>query len=105
MNEQTKRRLVNNEQLAREKNEAATKGLKKYFRKDKSLQSTPVSFECECADSACKETILISIQDYEKKHKKRNEFVVVPGHNVPTIENVVAESIHYDTVKKPSLKS
>jgi len=55
---------------------------------------------CECADGQCVERITMSIDDYEALRAEATTFAVVPGHEVPQVEAVVARRDGYLIVQK-----
>lgn len=57
-------------------------------------------FLCECASHECIETIPMAVEDYEAIRSVSNRFLVLPGHVVPEVERVVAESERYIVVEK-----
>jgi hypothetical protein len=56
---------------------------------------------CECAE-ACGGTVSISFAEWDGVHRSPNRFVVVPGHEDPAVERIVARDEHYVTVEKPA---
>jgi hypothetical protein len=55
---------------------------------------------CECADTFCLASLTITPEAYEEVRGQANRFVVLPGHIVPEVENVVAEEHGYIIVEK-----
>ena len=55
---------------------------------------------CECADTFCLDSLTITPEAYEEVRGQANRFVVLPGHIVPEIEDVVAEGEGYVVVEK-----
>jgi hypothetical protein len=55
---------------------------------------------CECADTFCLKSLTITPEAYEDIRSQANRFVVLPGHIVPEVENVVAEEDGYFVVEK-----
>ncbi len=55
---------------------------------------------CECTNSACLETILLTLDDYEAVRSIPTHFIVAPGHDVPEIERVVTTNARYTVVAK-----
>ncbi len=107
----SERRLVENEAVFRELNQKIHKGYKhtnKLAREDNQpdflVKSTeldkPLYFFCECADEKCVDRIKINMREYNKIHEERDNFVVLPGHNIAAIERIVAERAGYTVVKK-----
>jgi hypothetical protein len=52
--------------------------------------SRSLPFHCECGSRGCVETIEIPPARYESIVQERYHFVVIPGHEEPRIERVVA---------------
>jgi hypothetical protein len=85
-------RLARNQTLFREVNErlvAMTDG-----------QGDWVAFLCECSRVDCAETIELSQDEYNKVRARATTFVIVPGHETPEVEDVVASNGRYDIVEK-----
>jgi hypothetical protein len=59
-----------------------------------------VEFLCECANTACIETIHLSIADYERIRSSPTRFPIRVGHDFPEFENVVEASDGYAVVEK-----
>ena len=57
-------------------------------------------FHCECSDSACLEQIDVAPAIYEAVLSERHQFIVVPGHEVPTIEEIVEDHSTFLVVEK-----
>ncbi len=57
-------------------------------------------FYCECADEKCIERIPIKPSTYEKIHKNKFRFIIVPGHLVREIERSVKTTKIYQIVEK-----
>jgi hypothetical protein len=55
---------------------------------------------CECGDATCTETIPMTMSDYEIVRSDARQFVVLPGHEVPDLENVVARNDTFLVVQK-----
>ncbi|CAN5164188.1 hypothetical protein BH09PAT3_BH09PAT3_3360 [soil metagenome] len=99
-NNEHKKRLVQNEAVFRKWNESIH-GLDKDNKATSSFNPSQKSkFLCECADENCAETITLNYEDYGNIHKKRDEFVIIPGHEVALVESVVLERPSYLVVRK-----
>jgi hypothetical protein len=61
---------------------------------------TAMSFKCECSNKDCDETISMSIEEYQRVHSKTSQFVVLPNHVNPELEEVVATFSNYVLVGK-----
>ena len=55
-------------------------------------------------DPACIQAIELPLADYERAVKPPDQFVVVPGHEDPSVERVIEEDRDYLVVSKPDLK-
>ena len=105
----SKRRLAENEvyfrkvneqveaQLASIKDLATEEGKQHHIYDD---ASTLFHFYCECSDENCRKRIAISLNDYNTHHKQNDQFIIIPGHEVPIIEKVVHKRIDFWTVRK-----
>jgi hypothetical protein len=107
----SERRLAENEVMFRELNEKIQSGVSETNRlaiedeqpefaipdsgRDETLQ-----FFCECADEKCTERVALSLRNYKDIHTARDQFVIVPGHQVPIVESIVSEHPGYLVVRK-----
>jgi hypothetical protein len=83
------RRLAQNEALFREVNErinVAAEGRRNYV--------------CECANRECTFEVPISRADYESIRRDPRQFVVLPGHQMPEVEDVVLVHDDFLVVRK-----
>ena len=55
---------------------------------------------CECGDASCIDRFNIKSDDYEELRRDVHRFAVVPGHQKPEVEQVVAERKGYVVVLK-----
>jgi hypothetical protein len=62
--------------------------------------STPLPFHCECSDASCVATLSVVPSDYERVLNERFRFMVIPGHQDPSVERVVARHADYLVVEK-----
>ena len=88
-------RLAKNEALFRDLNErierAAGSG---------NPSTDKFGFVCECANDTCFDLIHLSIYEYERLRGNPLRFMVVPGHEMPEIEEIVEENEGYLFIKK-----
>jgi hypothetical protein len=87
-------RISRNEVLFRQVNEQIEKiqaggGVKGRF-----------DFLCECGDKDCIEALSLTLLEYEAVRSEPTQFVVVPGHEVPGIEQTVQSGDRYSVVRK-----
>ena len=60
-------------------------------------------FLCECADPGCTDRVALTVQEYEAIRTRPTRFVLVPGHNAPEFERVVAGADDHLVVDKIGL--
>jgi hypothetical protein len=69
-------------------------------RSSEELQrSRAIDLACECTDETCTERVTMTIGEYEQVRADSNSFFVLPGHNVPDVEEVREETA-YVVVRK-----
>ena len=57
-------------------------------------------FVCECGNLGCSETVDLAISEYEEVRSGFERFLVVPGHQIEEIEDVVEHHDSYLVVAK-----
>ena len=104
----SERRMVENEAVFRRLNEQANQRIKetqKVAMEEDQASFIPedglqLHFYCECADENCTKRIVININEYRKIHNKRDYFIVIPGHEVASIERMTHSEPEYLVVQK-----
>lgn len=91
-------RLADNEALFREVNERVARVAEQFVEVDSTAD--PVEFNCECGRAGCTEQIALTLVEYEAVRAVPTQFAVVPGHELPEIERVVARHPSYLVVDK-----
>jgi hypothetical protein len=84
-------RAAENQSLFREINERI---------EDLAADAAFQTFVCECADTECAEGISATLEEYEAVRRDPNRFVVLAGHDIPGVEDVVAATERYVVVSK-----
>lgn len=56
---------------------------------ERHVQSRSEYYYCECADPNCRENVVLGKFEYERCRADPGHFVIVPGHEVPTMETVL----------------
>jgi hypothetical protein len=89
------RRIGLNEALFREVNE-------RIERVTETLQVTSetIAILCECGNDSCTERVDVSLEDYERIRGESDLFFVIPGHEIPDVEDVVETNDGWDVVRK-----
>jgi hypothetical protein len=86
-------RLARNEAMFRSVNE----------RVEEVVQSGPgeeIDFLCECGNAECTEKVTLTRGEYEQIRSDATQFAVVPGHEIPEIEEIVLRKDRYLVVRK-----
>jgi hypothetical protein len=88
-------RIARNESRFREINEQLETDLRR-------LPGDPeiVSFVCECGNRACADLVQMTFEEYERVRSDSHTFVVVPGHEMPEVEEVVQRTERFHVVAK-----
>ena len=94
MDERT-RRVGENEAIYREVNERITELTDRFEIADERIE-----FVCECGDGGCIERISLTPGAYERVRENGRRFALVPGHQIPDLEDVVEEHADYLVVEK-----
>ena len=93
--EARRKRIAGNESLFRAINETIED-----VSHDFGLVTQSMAIICECGDIICTQQIEIELQAYEDVRSDPTWFVVVPGHEVADVEDVVAHHPGFDVVCK-----
>lgn len=104
----TQRRQIENEMIFRRANEKITANLEMLEAMNKEDGNPtpilngdlPLHFKCECSDENCGQRIALKLVDYQRIHADRSCFIIKPGHQVISIEEVVRKEKDYSVVVK-----
>jgi hypothetical protein len=92
--DERERRLAQNEALFREVNERVSSS-----GTDRSPAASH-DYLCECSNPDCTFQITLGASEYEAVRVDPRQFVVLPGHYMPEIEDLVTETDRYWIVRK-----
>ena len=92
--DERERRLAQNEALFRDVNERVEN-----VSRD-SRSNVPYEFLCECANRDCTFHISLPLSVYESVRAESTQFIVLPLHYTPEVEDLVAEEETYWVVRK-----
>ena len=81
------------EAIFREVNEAIA-------RTAENFESKKADFVCECADPDCAHRVTATLESYEEVRSDGTHFLLVPGHEEPTVERVIRQAPGYWVVEK-----
>ena len=62
--------------------------------------ASELDFACECENADCVKTISMPVAEFAAIEQLENQFVVLPGHEVPEVEDTVAERDGFILVSK-----
>jgi hypothetical protein len=86
-------RVAQTEAAFREVNEAIAKTANRFHADE-------ADFVCECADPDCAHRVTADLDAYEEVREDGTHFLLAPGHDEPSIERVVEETVEYTVVEK-----
>jgi mannose-1-phosphate guanylyltransferase len=89
-------RLATNEARFREINERVERDLEPLTDSPEEL----LTFVCECGRRNCTDAIALSIAEYESARRDATRFVVVSGHEIEDVEDVIERTDRYAIVRK-----
>jgi hypothetical protein len=98
--ESSPRRLRENEELMERINERLDEQTEQIREEDGDAPDAPIAFFCECSDLACRERIAMTPAEFRDVHRDPERFVLVPGHEVPRVEEVVERRDDHLVVRK-----
>jgi hypothetical protein len=97
--------IAENEVVLREVNERIAEKTSDLEARGLAGRDDTSEYLCSCGRPDCDESIELTLEEFETAHAREDQFVVVPGHHVPTIEDVIARHDSYAVVrKKPGYK-
>ena len=88
-------RIAENEAAFRNVNERLEGDIKQYADPGERFD-----FVCECGEESCHARIPLSLAEYEAVRRDSRTFVVVPGHEIPDVEDVIAAGRGHSVVRK-----
>jgi hypothetical protein len=88
------RRIAHNESVFRDVNERIAGG---HWPGD---SDGVVSFRCECGSLGCNQLLEVTLAVYEQVREDPRRFLLIPGHEIPGVEVVVAAEGGYIVVEK-----
>lgn len=70
------------------------------FAKVATKPEQPTRFLCECWAMECAEHVTLSLADYFIVHARHDQFVIAPGHDMPSVEHVTERRDDWWVVRK-----
>jgi len=92
-------RIAGNEVVLRAVNERIAE--KTFDLESRGLTSSDETSEylCACGRPDCTESMNLTLAEFRKAHERVDQSIVVPGHHLPAIEDVVDEHDGYAVVR------
>jgi hypothetical protein len=105
MAEAAAERIAQNEIVLRNVNEKIAEKTSDLEARGLAARDETSEYLCSCGRPDCDQSIRLTLDEFEKAHERDDQFIVALGHDVPTIEDVVAAYETYSVVrKKPGFK-
>jgi hypothetical protein len=99
MKERLERR-ARNESLFREVNDRIEELSENVEAQGIAPEGGLVEFHCECGRDGCAERVHMTVAEYQRVRADNDRFVLVPGHETPEMEAVVASAERFLVVDK-----
>ena len=64
------------------------------------LTDETIHIVCECGSLECQERLVVPLATYERIRSDPALFFVIPGHEIPSTEDVIEETPRYFVVRK-----
>lgn len=96
----SERRLVENEMLFRSTNREVQRRVKRDLAAKQEPATLELHFYCECSRFYCRDRIKLSVDEYESATENERQFIVLPGHENPTVEKIIRKAAGYTVVEK-----
>jgi GH24 family phage-related lysozyme (muramidase) len=83
-------------------NERSFRTINRRLREDleRGGEDGAVAFVCECGHMACHASIELTSAQYAEIHRRGDQFVALPDHVLPEVEDVVDRGTAYVVVRK-----
>jgi hypothetical protein len=63
-------------------------------------RSRTIDLACECMDESCTKRVTMTLAEYERIRSDSNRFLVLRGHDVADVEEIIDEQADYVVVSK-----
>jgi hypothetical protein len=93
-------RIAENEVVLREVNERIAEKTSDLEARGLTATGETSQYLCSCGRPDCDASIELTLEEFQQAHLEKDYFVVSPGHQVPAIEDVVAQHPTYAVVRK-----
>jgi hypothetical protein len=94
------RRLRANEELMEELNRRMERAIGEIREEDDDEPDAPIAFLCECSHLDCRERIHLEPSRFDRIHRDPEQFILVPGHEIPDVERIVDQFGDFLVVRK-----
>ncbi len=93
-------RLARNESFFREVNERIHRVADGFTEGVQDADEHAYEYLCECSRTSCSDRISLTLAEYEHVRAEGKRFVLVPGHELAAVEEVVAREDEHVLVEK-----
>jgi hypothetical protein len=93
-------KIATNEGLFREVNDRVEEVAQEIGKREPDRETGEADFLCECGHEACTETVRMTVAEYENVRSDETLFVVFPGHEDASVEDVGERHERYVVVRK-----
>ena len=60
----------------------------------------PIEFVCECGHIECTASVRLTVEEYERVRQDPVTFAMLPGHEIPDVEDVLFANERYAVARK-----
>ena len=89
------RRIADNESRFRDINERLERDLRRL-----PVDGEPVEFVCECGRLECTQSVLLTLDEYERVRQDPTTFAMLHGHEIDDVEDVLYDCERYVIARK-----
>jgi hypothetical protein len=93
-------RMRQNEELMEELNRRMERMLEEIRDEEDDDPDAPIAFLCECSHLDCRERIQLEPSRFDRIHRDKDVFILVPGHEIPDVERIVDQERDFLIVRK-----
>jgi hypothetical protein len=93
--DERRRRIAEHEVRFRDINERLHEGIVGVVEADELID-----FLCECGAADCRDGLRVTLGEYEAVRSSSRQFAVVPGHEIPDVEDVIRREDRFVVVRK-----
>jgi hypothetical protein len=93
-------RISRDEAFLRDVNDRIEEVSQAFSKGDEDPGAAAAEFLCECGDGQCRESLRMTVSEYESIRRDRALLIVFPKHEDEDVDEVVARFEHYVVIRK-----